>query len=227
MDPTILFVLVAVAIAVGAILSWRATQRRREEWFAAAQRLGLEYSRHDPFRLDALPFNLFRKGDGRGCENVLHGTWHKMELRVFDYWYYTQSTDSKGRRSKSYTRFCCALASIPADCPHLEIVRETVLSRIGDRLGMADIQFESDEFNRAYQIRSQDRRFAHYLVDARMMEWLLRAPKGHGYETLGPWLLVHCGRIPVSRIDGLLQHTRGFSERIPRVVRDVYRAAGT
>lgn len=226
MDPAVLFVLVAIAIGVGAVLSWMATHRRREEWFAAAQRLGLEYSRHDPFRLDGLPFALFRRGDGRGCENVIHGTWQGMQVRVFDYWYYTESTDSEGRSSKSYQRFCCAMASVAADCPHLEITRETVLSRIGDRLGMADIQFESDEFNRAFQIKSRDRRFAHYLVDARMMEWLLDAPRGYGYETVGPWLLVYRGRIAPARIDGLLRHMRDFTERIPRVVWDVYRPAG-
>ena len=48
-----------------------------------------------------MSFTFFTKGDGRGCENVLWGRWQDLPLAVTDFWYYEESTDSKGSRSRT------------------------------------------------------------------------------------------------------------------------------
>jgi hypothetical protein len=61
-----------------------------------ARQLGCDYSVEDPFGILGEPFALFQRGHGRGIENVIWGRWHELELKVFDYWYYEDSVDSRG-----------------------------------------------------------------------------------------------------------------------------------
>src|SRR5438093_9955674 len=110
----LVFILVG-AVAAGAVyLAWYLRQQRIKELASAAIQLGLEFSRSDPFGTLSEPFQLFRKGDGQGVENVMWGTWQGMEVRQFDFWYYEESDDSKGGRSRTYYRFNCALSPIQA-----------------------------------------------------------------------------------------------------------------
>ena len=50
---------------------------------------------------------------------------------------------------------------------------------VRDAVGLGDQDLESERFNRAFDVRASDRRFASALLDARMMEWLL-APGARG-----------------------------------------------
>jgi hypothetical protein len=79
-----------------------------------ARQLGLSYSPEDAMGCLGLPFALLAKGDGRGTENVLWGTWQGIDVREFDYWYYEESTDSEGHRTRSYSRFSCAVTEVEA-----------------------------------------------------------------------------------------------------------------
>ena len=151
------------------------------------------------------------------------GPWQGRDVRAFEYWFYTTSTDSKGHTSRHYSRFTCALTAVPASWPHLSIAPETVLSRLGDYVGFRDIQYESDEFNRCFQVKSTDPRFASYLVDPRMMEWLM-ASRGWSFEIHGGWLLVWTKRVGAGRFHGHLDALCGFLDTAPAVVRDVYGA---
>lgn len=224
MDPALLIVLFALgAIAVYAIRRYLKA-RRRQELTAAAARLGLQYSPEDHLGLVGLPFALFSRGDGRGTENLVWGEWSGATAYEFDYWYYEESADSKGSRSRTYHRFSCAVTEIPASCPHLQIARETILSRLADAVGFDDIAFESEEFNRAFNVNGDDRKFATDMIDARMMEWLLSAGATWGYEVRGSHLLCHAKRLRPSQIDLVLGCLDGFRRHIPRVVWDLYPA---
>jgi hypothetical protein len=218
-----LFVALMVAGVVGAAaLSWYLKERRRHELAGMAHQLGLAFSRQDPFGLLGLPFALFAKGDGRGIENVLHGTWQGLPLKAFDYWYYERSTDPQGRRTKTYHRFNAVITEIDAACSPLRIERENVLTRVADALGFRDIEFETEDFNRAFQVEGKDRKFASDLCDARMMAWLLRDGGSWSYELVGPWVLVSCKRLRPTQLIPLLGTAKGFVERIPRVVFSLY-----
>src|SRR4029078_7108306 len=100
------------------------------------------------------PFDLLSKGDGRGVENGLWGAWQGIESRLFDCWYYEESTGSKGNRSRTYYRFSCVMSPVDAACSHLTLGRENFFTRMGDHLGLRDIELECEEVDRALSARS-------------------------------------------------------------------------
>ena len=79
---------------------------------------------------------------------------------------------------------------------------------------------ESEEFNRAFEVRAADRRFASAFVDARMMRWLLDQRSGMGFEVLDGSLIVFRPRA-MGSLDDVTQALSlfdAFMARVPRVV---------
>jgi hypothetical protein len=218
----VLFGLVAVGIAY---LSYCLRRRRREELGAMARQLGLEFSPDDPFVCLSYPFTLFSRGDGRGVENVMWGVWHEMPVREFDYWYYEESTDAEGHRSRSYQRFSCAVTEIEAGCSHLVVDRENLFTALADRIGLRDIEFESDAFNRAFNVKSEDRKFANDLLDSRMMTWLLGADSAFRFEVSGRWVMAYGKKRRPADLIPLVGTLRQFREHVPHVVYELYPVA--
>jgi hypothetical protein len=191
--------------------------------FVFAAQHGLQYSRQDPYSLDeCYGFALFRKGDGRGCENVLTGVWEGLPIREADYWYYDETSDGRGGRSRSYHYFSVIVAELPCDVPHVSIERENLLTRFADHLGFTDIQFESEEFNRMFRVAANDREFAFKLVDARMMQWLLLTGGHFSFEVLGPNLLAYSSRRTAPELGPLFVAAAGFTAHFPRLVQTQY-----
>jgi hypothetical protein len=50
---------------------------------------------------------------------------------------------------------------------------DDLFPRLVGHLGFQDMEFESEDFNRAFRVKGGDREFAYQFVDARMMKWLL------------------------------------------------------
>jgi len=222
----LVLVLGLLAMGVVAWLSFVAKQKRREGFVTMAMQLGFQYSPQDPFGILAEPFALFQKGDGRGVENVLWGRWQDLDVRLFDYWYYDESTDSKGNRTRTYYRFDCVIAPVDAACSRVVIEHENLGTRLANALTFHDIQFESDDFNRAFFVKSPDAKFANDLIDARMMQWLLGNGTGFSFEVDGTELLCSCKKIQPTAIVPLLGTAKAFREHIPSVVASLYPAAG-
>jgi hypothetical protein len=197
---------------------FKQAKQRRQDLFLWATERGFEYSQQDPHGLVGLDFHLFSLGDGRGCENVLTGTWEGMPVRLADYWYYDTDHDSQGGSSRDYSHFSIMVTTLDATLPHVRIGHENPLSRLFDKLGFDDVQFESEQVNRRFRIHADDRQFAYKLVDARMMEWLLATAGPHCYEVNGQWLLVHTKRLSPAQLTTLLHAGKGFIEKIPRLV---------
>ena len=218
----LIFVLVLVAVAAGLVYGFVQKQKRREALAMFALQNHLEYSRVDPFGLADFDFHLFRLGDGRGCENVVWGDWHGLGVKVADYWYYTESSDSKGRTSRTYHRFSVVLADVAAFLPRVSIEKESMLSHVANALSFHDLQFESEEFNRLFQIRAADPEFAYKLIDARMIRWLLSTRGAFGFEVSGPGLLVWCRRLRPTELVPLVGSATLFRDHIPRLVWNEY-----
>ena len=224
-----LVVLGVFALVVHVIVRhFQQARKRREDLALWAFQRGFEYSQQDPHGLLRLDFQLFHQGDGRGCENVLTGTWEGLPIRLADYWYYEESHNSNGGSSRSYEQFSVMLTTIDAALPHVRIGHENALSRLFDKLGFDDIQFESEQFNRRFRVQADDRQFAYKLLDARMMDWLLTTGGGHCYEVNGQWVLAYCKRLPPEQLTALLHAGKGFIEQVPRLVwADYGREAGS
>ncbi|MEW6059205.1 MAG: DUF3137 domain-containing protein [Actinomycetota bacterium] len=218
----LIILLVVIAVAVGAYVSYQQKQKRRRELAMMAKQFELEYSEADTQGCLGLPFNLLSKGDGRGVENVLWGTWQDTAVREFDYWYYEESTDSEGHRTKTYYRFSCAVTEIEAFCSPLMIHRENVFTRLADHIGLPDIEFESEEFNNAFNVKGKDRKFANDFLDARMMQHLLHVDGAFQFEVSGKWLLCFSKRRRPMDLIPLVGTLKQFREFVPRVVYQLY-----
>lgn len=223
MDPFVLFI--AFALLAGGLAWWQHQQKlkRRTELNQLALQQGLAYSVHDLHGLGRMPFGFLRRGDDQGVENVLHGELDGRPVRLFDFWVMHESTDSKGNRSRRYERYTCAAAQVTdAWWPSLTVQPENVLSRLGDGLGMRDLQFESDDFNRTWNVTARDRRFAYAFLDARMMQWLLMAGTAYRFEVSGPYLMVVTDQLAPASWLTLHRVLGQFTDRIPAVARELY-----
>jgi hypothetical protein len=219
----IVFLLVGLlAIAAVGWFNYVAKQKRREGFALMAAQLGLEYAVQDPFGTLGEPFAFFEKGDGRGVENVMWGLWQGLDVRVFDYWYYDESTDSKGHTSRTYYRFDCVIVPVDAGCPRLSITHEDLGTRLANALSFHDIRFESEAFNRAFYVTSSDAKFANDLVDARMMDWLLQHAEGFSFETAATELLCYQRKAGPQELIPLLGTVKAFRAHIPTVVYSLY-----
>ena len=97
---------------------------------------------------------------------------------------------------------------------------------MANHVGLHDIQFESDVFNRAFDVHSPDRKFANDLIDARMIDWLLTVDVGFRFETAGPYVLCYGARRPPLELVPLIGTLKGFVDHVPRVVYELYGDAG-
>ncbi|HEX9775396.1 MAG TPA: hypothetical protein VGB83_07440 [Actinomycetota bacterium] len=223
------FLIFGVAAAVAILLlylAWKIEEQRRLKLRGLAQSMGWQYSPHDSLGLLGLPFPIFSRGSSRKVSNVLWGPRGDHELRVFEYQYKERRTNSRGQGSTTTYRFTCASTQIDVAAPHTSIERETLLSRLADVAGFRDIEFESEEFNRHLQVKSADERFATYLIDPRMMEWLLHAGPW-SFELTGPFVLARLNRrLKPEELPRLIDAIEGFTARVPRVLYDVYGGAG-
>jgi hypothetical protein len=222
----LLFVLVIAAAGGIAYLAYWQKKQRRLGFAHVARQLGLTYTQDDPYGLVGAPFELFQKGDGRGVENVIAGTWQGIEVRAFDYWYYEESSDGQGHRSRTYYRFDCAVFPVSAICPHLMIGNETFFTRLAGALSFHDIEFENEEFNRAFNVKCEDRKFANDVVDSRMIDWLIANGDGAKFEVTGSGALVAIDRCDPNELVGLLGLARDFVDHVPKVVFSLYPQPG-
>jgi len=144
---------------------------RRDSFQAQARELGLRVERGDPLRLLDLPFTLFRwAASVREIQNTALGSRAGVDLTVVDYWF----APTGAAEYDDHERYTCVLSPAPSSWPDLSVVPERIASRLRSALALPDIRTESGEFNRRFEVRSGDRRFAIAFLDARMMAWLLQ-----------------------------------------------------
>lgn len=212
----IVILLVGAGVAYG---SYWLKKKRRDELAVFAKQYQLSYSKDDPFGLLIMyPYELFARGDGRGCENVLSGAWQSLAVKETDYWYYDESTDSKGHRTKSYHHFSALIVDLPLRAPYLTLARENILTMLADHVGLKDIEFESEQFNREFNVKSGDREFAFKLIDARMEQFLLDTGGAFSIEFAGSSALIYCKRLSPTELVPLFGTAKGFVDHIPRLV---------
>jgi hypothetical protein len=184
-----------------------------------AARHGLSFSAKDPFHMPAtLPLAFFDRGHSRKVSNVMYGrTSEGRDLRAFDYEYTTGS----GKNRRVY-HFSCGLISTSAAWPQLTLGPEGFFDRVMDVIGAADIQFESEEFNREWEVRSSDPRFASALIDPEMMLFLMEKAEGARVEVHGQWILFSGEQRDPESLPQAIASAEAFREVIPPVVWSLY-----
>ena len=219
MGFVVIFVIAALVGAVLWYLQTVAATRRRKRMSEVAARHGLSFSAKDPFHMPStLPLAFFDRGHSRKVSNVMYGrTLEGRDLRAFDYEYTTGS----GKNRRVY-HFSCGLISTGAAWPQLTLGPEGFFDRVMDVIGGADIQFESEEFNREWEVRSSDPRFASALIDAEMMLFLMEKAEGARVEVHGPWILFSGEQRDPESLPQAIASAEAFREGIPPVVWSLY-----
>lgn len=217
MDPA-LVVLIGVGglllVGLVAYLSWRAEQARIAEIRAWAGARGWHYVERDDSWEHRFPGAPFDSGHNRQCHKVLTGQHDGRQAVVMDFVYHTTetSTDANGhtrRREVKHWYGVVALA-VGADTPELAVAPEGFLGRVVGRLLNSDIELESEDFNRAFTVRCEDRRFASDVLHPRMMELLLTHPDT-AWRLAGGWLVTaERGTYSLPDVEGRL----AFADRV-------------
>ena len=219
----VVFAVLALLIAGGVYyVRYRLRQARIQAVQALAQRLGFTFSLDDTDRVVDMPFALFRKGDGRQVELVCSGVHNGLPLRLFDYWYYDETSDGRGNRSRSYHRFTCAILQIPAACPPMCLSHEDFLTRLGSHVGIHDVELEYDDFNKRFRVKCDEQKFAFTLLDGDMMQWLLDSDSFDYLEVVGPWVLLARDQLPPSEWLNLGVWLDAFHAHVPPLVYTTY-----
>ncbi len=165
------------ALVIGLIVfSVIQAKKRREAMQLLAQELGFRYHpERDSSLADKFHFlQHLDDGSRRYAENILYGDLDGQRAYIFDYHYETYSTDSKGRRQTNHHWFSVFTLQLPERFPELIIKPEGLFSKIGQMLGFDDIDFESHEFSKRYNVKSPDKKFAYDFCNAQMIEFLLQ-----------------------------------------------------
>jgi uncharacterized protein DUF3137 len=119
----------------------------------------------------------FDTGSRRRARNVITGTESGRPFTAFDYSYETESHDTKGRTSKATHRYAVYAVHLPAYLPSLEVSPEAVFGHLATAVGLTtDIDLESEDFNRRFRVRAEDRKFATDVLSPRTMQYLLSVP---------------------------------------------------
>lgn len=171
-----LFVAFAVLAVVAIVASLAAERRRREALAALAAERGwrLIEGKDRDFAQRFPEFECLRRGSSRHAQRSLVGASQGRDLVAFDYHYETQSADGKSTTTHLFSGLILAaglrLGPLSLRC-------EGFTDRISAFFGLGDIDFELAEFNRAFHVRSPDRRFATDVLQPATLEFLLASPR--------------------------------------------------
>jgi hypothetical protein len=163
-----------------AYFGYLAAKKRREEFAALAAARGWTYAESDDRYVDRYAGAPFGLGHDRQANNVLTGAHDSRPFAAFDYRYSTTSTstDAQGHTSThtEVHNFSVIALEVGVRLPELSVTPEGFFGRLIGRLTNNDIEFESEQFNRAFTVHCEDRKFATDVIHPRMMEYLLTVP---------------------------------------------------
>jgi hypothetical protein len=169
--------LIYPAIAAALALAWwwqrpwlrRMVRRRAAEWQRLAATLGFAYepagAREVALRQ---PHGLLHRGREPRISNVIHGSHRGRMMLCFDHTF-----GQAFRGDVSDHMRTCVLMPLPVAGAALTIV-PVPEDPAKQSLVRRDIEFESDDFNRRYDVGCEDRRFAFDVLHARAIELILR-----------------------------------------------------
>ena len=232
---------VVLALAVG-----RHGGRRRElQRLAAAQ--NLVYSDGDPAGIAALRFPTFAGAGGVVIRDVLTLRSAHGDVRAFDYSLWDERERNRSSREslgdvadhafgfdpasptdtqRSYSRLRSgAVVRVAAFLPLCTIRPASWATRTFEAIGVADLDFESDEFNNGWDVRCSDRRFAALFIDAQVIDLILSLDEKVALETFGNYVLFTSNLCRPARQVELLRAASRLPEILSPLVVEEYPTA--
>ena len=173
--PPLLIILLIVGFAIVAYCGYQAERKRRETLFAWAVargwRLDMDAARslHEEFP----GLKIFQKGHSRKGKHVIHGQVEGRPVRCLDYKYTTGSGKNRSTHHFSVVILECEFPTVP-----MLIRPENPFDKVGEFLGVDDIDFESAEFSRRFYVKANDRKWAYDVIHTRTMDFLHERAQG-------------------------------------------------
>jgi hypothetical protein len=214
----ILIVLVVVAVIIAGVYF---SSLRRKALAQLAASLGCAFSADDPFDIVSTYecFGCLDQGHSRSAYNVIWGQWGGVDFKAFDYHYATGSGKS---RCDHYLSAVIVDTKLPMK--PISIRPEGFLDHVAGMLGFEDIDFEWDEFNRAFYVKSPDKQFAYDVINQKMMEFLIQN-RGWCLQVVGPSLIVEKGdTFSAPEFQAALAFARDFLGLLPEYLADKLRS---
>ena len=215
-DGTLLAPVVVGWLVVGGVaLAWWLDEKRHERLAQWAAARGWSYQRQDQSLVSTWSGEPFGEGHSRRATEVLRGAVDGHGVVSFTY----RWTVGSGKEKTTHTRQVVALG-LPTALPTLELTPEWLGTRVLRAFGGQDIQFESEDFNRAWRVRARNLKFAHDVVNPRLMaRLLLPDAQGTSLRIEGATVLTWMpGRTDVERVDAALTLLQVVSAAVPQYV---------
>lgn len=199
----------------GFLLAFWVGEKRHERLQAWGAARGWAYRRQDQSLRSRWTGPPFGEGSNRQATEVLRGVVDGRAAVSFTY----RWTVGTGKQKTTHTRQVVAL-DLPTALPGLQLTPEWLGSRMARALGAQDIQFESEEFNRAWRVQARNLKFAHDVVHPRLMARLLQDDARRANLRIeGPTVLTWLpNRTDVDRIDPALTLLRALADAVPQHV---------
>lgn len=211
MDDVGLVVVTAAGVLVAALVLTVLTRPRhgRAEKRWAAERGWLVLGGDEALAQRML--GMFGVGSGCRVSHLVAGPFDGRPAMSFEYW--------EGGGTTSVECHVVAV-SLPVRLPALRLSPEAMTDRVVEAVGGQDIAFESDEFNRAWRVRSDDGEFAHDVLHPRVMERLMAGDaQGLSVWVVGTEILCWMpGATHLAAVDERLAVLTAVVDAIPRFV---------
>ena len=208
----------------------------------AAHASGMRFHAQDGHDLGRIRFRHFVSGGGGGWSATNVVTWEGSsgDVDVFDArsWaefdvvdrangqdQLTRRRPGSAAKPRTIRRHhgrtsTAAVVRLPINAPRTVIAKESLLSKLFATATRLDLDVESGLFNRSYHVISDDRRFAQAILDARMIDLMVRTEGRISFEFFGRYLLLHTVQLEPSLFPGLARLAEEMGSVVPRLVID-------
>lgn len=190
MEFLIVTAFVALVVAGIAYAFWL-EKKRTDAIRALALSNGFTFSEKAPSGLDERTgeFKLFNKGHSRRITNAMVQAQSAFTVSQFDYSY----TIGSGKSSTTYRQTVTLIETKTAQFPPFVLGPENVFHRLGDVMGIRDIDFDDyPEFSKRYLLKGDDEVAVRELFTPALLEHFT-THLGFSIEGLGGGLIVYRG----------------------------------
>ncbi len=214
----IAFVVIAV---VSIVVSLYSAAQRRNALMQLCATHGWTFSVSDRIGLTCWNgFSCLCAGYSQRAYNIMQGQYGNVRFCAFDYRYTTGSG-----KSRQTHHFSAVMIELQYPIKKILIRPEGFGDRLAGMLGFEDIDFEWEEFNRAFYVKAEDKAAAYDVISQKMMEYLM-LNRGWHIEISGRYMIVHNGVLDPDGFLKAMGFCDGFLKQLPGYLAEKMRSQG-